>query len=249
MTQEAPVLEARRGPVALLTLNRPERRNAYTVAMGEALTEALRRLGDEDAVRAVVLTGAGEGFCGGVDLEALRAQQAGEGAGPGPKLGEEAFLREMPSELARYPKPLLAAVNGAAIGVGVTMILPFDVRIAAEGAKLGLPFVKLGILPGLGSTHLLPRLVGRGRALELVLSGRTVLAEEAAAMGLVNRVVPAARCLEETLALAEAMAAHRPEVVAAAKEALAFGAEVSLETAMRNEEDASAALRRARDGG
>lgn len=249
MNEEPPVLEERRGHVALLVLNRPERRNAYTVAMGEALTEAFRRLADEEGVRAVVLTGAGQGFCAGVDLDALRAQQAGEDAGPGPRLGEEAFLREMPAELARYPKPLVAAVNGAAVGVGVTMILPFDVRLAAEGAKLALPFLRLGILPGLGSTHLLPRIVGRGRALELVLSGRSVPAEEAAAMGLVNRVVPAERLLDEAIALAEAMGEADPEVVAAAKEALAFGAEVSLETAMRNEDDASAMLRRLRGGG
>lgn len=248
MADETPVLEERRGAVALLTLNRPERRNAYTVAMGEALTEAFRRLADEDAVRAVVLTGAGKGFCAGVDLDALRAQREGGDAGPGPRLGEEAFLREMPSELARYPKPLLAAVNGAAVGVGVTMILPFDLRLAAEGAKLALPFLKLGILPGLGSTHLLPRIVGRGRALELVLSGRSVTAEEAAGMGLVNRVVPPERLVDETVALAEAMAEADPDVVSAAKEALAFGAEVSLETAIRNEEDASAMLRRTRGG-
>lgn len=249
MADESPVLETRHGPVAVLTLNRPERLNAYTVAMGEALTEAFRRLADEEEVRAVVLTGAGRGFCAGVDLEALEAQQAGEEAGPGPRLGEESFLREMPSELAHYPKPLLAAVNGAAMGVGVTMILPFDVRIAAEGAKLGLPFVRLGILPGLGSTHLLPRIVGRARAFELVLSGRSVLAEEAASMGLVNRVVPADQVRDETVALAQAMAEAGPEVLAAAKEALAFGAEVSLESAMRNEEDASAMLRRLRGGG
>ncbi len=124
-----------------------------------------------------------------------------------------------------HPKPLIAAVNGAAIGVGVTMILPFDVRIASEEAKLGLAFVKLGILPGLGSTHLLPRLVGRAKALELVLSARTIPAREALAIGLVNAVVPGEKLLASARELATAVAAHRPEGVAAAKAAVNFGAE------------------------
>ena len=149
------LLVERDGPVAILTLNRPERLNAYTTEMGDEMTEVLRAWRDQAAVRAVIVTGAGRGFCAGVDLEHLKAHQAGGNASTGPRLGEEDFLRKLPLELAAYPKPLIAAVNGAAIGVGVTMILPFDVRIASEEAKLGLAFVKLGILPGLGSTHLL----------------------------------------------------------------------------------------------
>jgi 2-(1,2-epoxy-1,2-dihydrophenyl)acetyl-CoA isomerase len=194
----------------------------------------------------VIVTGAGRGFCAGVDLEHLKAHQAGGNVSPGPRLGEEDFLRKLPLELVAYPKPLLAAVNGAAIGVGVTMILPFDVRIASEEAKLGLAFVKLGILPGLGSTHLLPRLVGRAKALELVLSARTLPAREALEIGLVNAVVPAEKLMASARELAAAIAAHQPEVLAAAKAAVNFGAEHSLEEAMRNEERASAALREKR---
>jgi enoyl-CoA hydratase/carnithine racemase len=123
------------------------------------------------------------------------------------------------------------------------MILPCDVRLAADTAKLGLTFAKLGILPGLGSTHLLPRLVGMGRALELVLSARVIPAGEAAAIGLVNRAVPADALLAEARALARMMAECRPEVLAAAKAALHFGAGASLEQAMRNEESQSARLR------
>jgi 2-(1,2-epoxy-1,2-dihydrophenyl)acetyl-CoA isomerase len=232
--------------IGTITLNRPERLNAYTPSMGEEVTEVLRGWREYAAVRAVILTGAGRGFCAGVDLEHLKAHQAGENASKGPRLGEEDFLRKLPLELVAYPKPLIAAVNGAAIGVGVTMILPFDVRIASEEAKLGLAFVKLGILPGLGSTHLLPRLVGRAKALELVLSARTIPAREALAIGLVNAVVPGEKLLGAARELAAAIAAHRPEVVAAAKAALGFGAEHGMEESMRNEERASAALREKR---
>jgi 2-(1,2-epoxy-1,2-dihydrophenyl)acetyl-CoA isomerase len=229
--------------IGTITLNRPEKLNAYTTEMGDEVTATIRAWRDDDAVRAVILTGAGRGFCAGVDLEHLKAHQAGENASSGPQLGEEDFLKKLPLEMAEYPKPLIAAVNGAAIGVGVTMILPCDVRIAADTAKLGLAFVKLGILPGLGSTHLLPRIVGRAKALELVMSARTISALEAAECGLVNRVVPAAKLLAEARELAATIAANPPRAVAAAKAAINYGHAHSMEEAMRNEERASAALR------
>jgi 2-(1,2-epoxy-1,2-dihydrophenyl)acetyl-CoA isomerase len=229
--------------IGTLTLNRPEKLNAYTTEMGEEVTAVLRAWREEPAVRAVILTGAGRGFCAGVDLDHLKAHQAGANASKGPRLGEEDFLRKLPLELVDYPKPLIAAVNGAAIGVGITMILPCDLRIASTEAKLGLAFVKLGILPGLGSTHLLARIVGRAKALELVLSARTILAPEALEIGLVNAVVAPDRVVAAAREMAAAIAAHRPEVVAAAKAAVNYGAEHTLEEAMRNEERASAALR------
>jgi 2-(1,2-epoxy-1,2-dihydrophenyl)acetyl-CoA isomerase len=232
--------------IATLTLNRPDKLNAYTTEMGDEVSGALRGWRDDSAVRAVIVTGAGRGFCAGVDLEHLKAHQAGANASQGPRLGEEDFLKKLPLELVSYPKPLIAAVNGAAIGVGVTMILPFDIRIASEQAKFGLAFVKLGILPGLGSTHLLSRLVGRAKALELVLSARTILAPEALEIGLLNAVVPAEQLAATAREMAAAIAAHRPEVVAAAKASVNYGAEHSMEEAMRNEERASAALREKR---
>jgi enoyl-CoA hydratase/carnithine racemase len=231
--------------IATVTLHRPEKLNAYTSAMGEELCAAFDRAREDEAVRAAILTGAGRGFCAGVDLEHLRAHHEGRSAASGgaPRLGEERFLRSFPLELLDYPKPVIAAVNGPAIGVGVTMILPCDVRLAADTAKLGLTFAKLGILPGLGSTHLLPRLVGMGRAQELVLSARVIPASEAAAIGLVNRVVPADALLGEARALAGAMAECPPAVLAAAKRALHYGAGATMEQAMRNEEAQSARLR------
>lgn len=242
MTYES-ILFAVEDGVATLTLNRPEKLNAYTTEMGEEAVDAFRRARADDAVRAVILTGAGRGFCAGVDLEHLKAHRAGASAGKGPKLGEEDFLTALPLELLQYPKPVIAAINGAAIGVGVTMVLPCDVRLAAASAKLGVTFAKLGLLPGLGSTHLLPRLVGRAKALELVLSARVIPAAEAAEIGLVNRVVPDDQLLPEARALAAQMAQCAPEVLAAAKVALLYGEQHGMAEAMANEQRASAELR------
>jgi enoyl-CoA hydratase/carnithine racemase len=241
----ATVLYAVEGGVATVTLHRPEKLNAYTSAMGEEVCAAFDRAREDASVRAVILTGAGRGFCAGVDLEHLKAHHEGRSTASGgaPRLGEERFLKSFPLELLEYPKPVIAAVNGPAIGVGVTMILPCDVRLAADGAKLGLTFAKLGILPGLGSTHLLPRLVGLGRAQELVLTARVIPAAEAAAIGLVNRCVPADALLAEAHAMARMMAECPPAALAAAKRALHFGAGATMEQAMRNEEAQSAALR------
>jgi 2-(1,2-epoxy-1,2-dihydrophenyl)acetyl-CoA isomerase len=233
--------------IATLTLNRPEKLNAYTTEMGDEVTAALRGWRDDAQVRAVILTGAGRGFCAGVDLEHLRAHRAGQNVSRGPRLGEEDFLRKLPLEMAEYPKPLIGAVNGAAIGVGVTMILPCDIRVAADSAKLGLAFVKLGILPGLGSTHLLPRIVGRAKALELVLTARTISAAEALECGLVNRVVPGEKLMAEARELAALIAANPPAAVAAAKAAIHYGDQHALPEAMRNEERASAELRGRKD--
>lgn len=232
--------------VAVVTLNRPEKLNAYTPEMGEEVVEAFAQARADDAVRAVIVTGAGRGFCAGVDLDYMKAAAAGKAPAGSPTLGEEAFVRQWPLDLLDYPKPVIAAINGAAVGVGVTMTLGCDIRLAASGAKLALNFAKLGILPGLGSTHLLPRLVGIARALDLVLSARTMLAEEAAEIGLVHHVVDADSLMNEARARAAAMAECRPEVLAAAKRALHYGASVRMDEAMRNERECSAELRNKR---
>ena len=232
--------------IATITLNRPDKLNAYTTEMGGEIVAAFARIREDDAVRVVILTGAGRGFCAGVDLEHLKAHQAGRNASQGPKLGEEDFLRKFPLELVAFPKPVIVAINGPAIGVGVTMSLPCDIRIAADTAKLGLTFAKLGLLPGLGSTHLLPRLVGMAKALELVLTARVISATEAAEIGLVNKVVAADSLMKEAREMAGMMAGCPPAVLAAAKAALHYGAAATMEAAMRNEEKASAKLRKAR---
>jgi enoyl-CoA hydratase/carnithine racemase len=240
--------------IATITLNRPDKLNAYTLAMGEEAYDAFQHSRDDDDARVVIVTGAGRGFCAGVDLEHLKAdvtadEKADRGdddTRPGPKLGEEAFVRKLPLELVDFPKPVIAAINGACIGVGLTLALPCDVRIAAEDAKLGLTFAKLGILPGLGSTHLLPRLVGSARALELVLTAKVIRGAEAAEMGLVNHAVPAGDVVPLARETALMMIACAPEVLAAAKRALRFGAAATLEAAMANEQRESAELRKLR---
>lgn len=229
--------------VATITLNRPDKLNAYTTEMGDEVYDAFGKARADEAVRAVILTGAGRGFCAGVDLEHLKAHQAGGSASKGPKLGEEAFLKKLPLEIVECPKPVIAAMNGASIGVGMTMALPCDIRIAAAGAKLGLTFAKLGILPGLGSTHLLPRLVGIAKAQELVLTAKIIRAEEALAIGLVNQVVPPEEVVAAARAMAAEMAACKPAVLAAAKRALYAGAASTMAEAMENEQHESAALR------
>jgi len=232
--------------VATVTLNRPDRLNAYVPQMGEDVVAAFGLAERDPEVRAVILTGAGRGFCSGVDLEALKAQQAGDDQGPGPRLGEESFLRTFPQELLVYPKPVIAALNGAAVGVGITMSLPCDVRIAAEHAKLGVPFTKLGILPGLGSSYLLARIVGEARARELVLTARLIQAPEALEMGLVNRVVPGDQLMETARSMAAEMAACDPDAQAVAKQVLTAGPLGDMAQAMKNEQQAQVTLRELR---
>lgn len=229
--------------VATVTLNRPEKLNAYVPEMGDALLRTFRELRDDAAVRVVILTGAGRAFCAGVDLEALKSSQSGDAK---TRLGAEEFLTAFPVEVSRYPKPVIAALNGHAIGVGITMALPCDLRVAAEDAKIGLTFAKLGILPGLGSTSLLPRLVGPARARELVLTAEPVRGREAEEIGLVNRAVPAAQVLDTARELAGKMVACDPLVLAAAKRVLLRGSELGLEEALENERTESAELRKQR---
>jgi len=230
--------------VATITLDRPDVLNAYQPKMGDELVDAFAAARDDDAIRAVILTGAGRAFCAGVDLKFMKEHAAriagGEDLVP---LGEEHFVRGFARDLAAFPKPVIVAINGPAIGVGVTMALPCDIRLAAEGAKLGLTFTKLGMLPGLGSTHLLPKIVGLGRALELVLTARVIEAREAAEIGLVNRVVPPEDLMDEARATAARAAECNPAAVAAAKRALHFGASSTLAEAMENERSRSGALR------
>ena len=228
--------------VATITLNRPEKLNAYVPEMGEDLVAAFGQARDDDEVGAIVVTGAGRGFCAGVDLERLMESRA-EAEAAGTKLGEEEFLRVFPLELRDFPKPTIAAINGAAIGVGITFILPFDLRIAAAGVKLAVPFTKLGMLPGLGSTHLLPQLIGGARAKDLVMTGRTILAEEGERIGLVSQVVPGEELLEHVGELARDLAKRNPRVLAAVKRALHAGEHSSMSEAMETEQREGASIR------
>jgi len=228
--------------VATVALNRPGKKNAYLPGMGLEIVAACEAAMADAGVRAVILTGRGDAFCAGVDLDFLRAYLAGEETGPGPALGEEHFVNGWPLDLVGYPKPVIAAINGAAFGVGVTMTLGCDVRYAAADAQLGLNFTRLGVLPGLGSTHHLPRLVGMGKALELVLRGATITAQEARDIGLVQRVCPPGEVYAAARELALAMAQVKPAVLSAARRALRSGADSSMEDAIGMEKALSREL-------
>jgi enoyl-CoA hydratase/carnithine racemase len=193
----------RRGAVSLITLNRPERLNAWTPQMASEQADAIRAANDDDTVGAIVMTGAGRGFCAGADMRDTFKQRLDgrDPAGDGERSGG------MPPDvdwvsLARQSKPLIAAVNGAAVGVGMTMILPFDVIVASERAKFGMLFVKVGLVPELASTRLLSQRVGFGRASEMCLSGGLYGGEEALRMGLADRLVAPEQLLDTALALA-----------------------------------------------
>ena len=233
--------------IATITMNRPDKLNAYTTEMGEEVVQAFRTVQRDPEVRAVILTGAGRAFCAGADLEHLKAHEQGKNVSKGPRLGEEDFLRKLPLEMVDFPKPILAAINGHAVGVGMTMAMPCDIRICAEDAKLGFIFGRLGILPGLGSSHLLPTLVGMARAQELVLTAKKILGTEAAEIGLVNKAVPKDEVQSVTRAMALEMAEVDPIVLSYAKRALHYGARHSMAESMKNEQNQSALMKADRD--
>ena len=245
--QYSNILLDRDGGIATITLNRPDKLNAYTTEMGDEFSHAFRALERDASVRVMIVTGAGRAFCAGVDLEHLAAHAAGKNVSKGPQLGEEDFLRELPLEMRASSKPIIAAINGHAVGVGMTMAMPCDVRIAADDAKLGFVFGRLGILPGLGSTHLLPQLVGMARAQELVLTAKKILGSEAAEIGLVNKALPRDEVLPAARAMAQEMSEVDPLVLAYAKQALQFGAAHTMAEAMKNEQGESARLKAARE--
>jgi enoyl-CoA hydratase/carnithine racemase len=197
------VLSEDRGAVRLLTLNRPERLNAWT---GELATRYFTLLDEADSdpdVRVIVVTGAGKGFCAGADMDMLQGIGAagGQGAAPAGKHYEQYYATTL-------SKPVIAAVNGACAGIGLVHALMCDVRFAAAGAKFTTAFARRGLIAEHGISWVLPRLVGPARAMDLLLSGRVFLSEEAADLGLVNRVVAPEALLDEALAYAQELAAN-----------------------------------------
>src|SRR5438128_4698554 len=190
--------------VALVTLNRPERLNAYTPTTGRELSEAFAACDADDAVRAIIVTGAGRAFCAGADLarggETFDRTAAAEYQGMPPERPWERPARAIAPWDVR--KPIIAAINGPAVGAGATLPMQWDIRLAAESANIGFVFVRRGVLPEPLSTWIMPRLVGMARAAELLLTGRIVDARDALAFGIVSRVVPDAELLPAAPALA-----------------------------------------------
>jgi enoyl-CoA hydratase/carnithine racemase len=213
MSDEPVTLEIAEG-VAVVTLNRAEHLNTFTGRMGDELGRAYARCDADDAVRAVVVTGAGRAFCAGADLEP----------------GGETFAAPSSDEFTASPvdppawdvrKPVLAAINGHAIGIGLTLAMQCDLRLAAEDAKLGFVHVRRGVLPDAHAHWTVPRAVGFARAADLLLTGRTFSGREAAELGLVNRALPAQEVLTSTLDIARDIAvSNAPLSVALSKRLL-----------------------------
>jgi enoyl-CoA hydratase len=216
--------------VALLTVNRPEKLNALSHAVVVELKQAFERVAQDAAIRALILTGAGEkAFVAGADIQELAALSPIETHEWGAR-GQQVFRR-----LETCGKPTVAAINGFALGGGLELAMACAVRFASENAKMGQPEVKLGLIPGYGGTQRLPRLVGRGRALEMLLSGDPISAAEAHRIGLVNAVVPQADLLPHTRAWLDKALANGPVALRLAIEAVDTGLDCGLEAGSRHE--------------
>ena len=214
------LITEQRGRVLILTLNRPERLNAWNDVMMGNLKDAVTKANADPSVRALVFTGAGRAYCSGADVGGFANQlETGRPRGSataGPD-NWNAFLRRM-------PKPTIAAINGAAVGVGITHALPMDVRIASDQAKFGFFFVKMGLVPELASSYYLSQLVGTGRAIEWCLTARMVGAAEAKETGLVTEVVAHDRLVARAVEIGEAIAAQPAGAIARVKEVFARNA-------------------------
>jgi enoyl-CoA hydratase len=241
MTYQTIRYEAADG-VATVTLNRPEVLNAMNDLMRAELTRCFAGLADDDAVRVVVVTGAGErAFSAGADIREFVEPQ------PAVRFRERRRRVDFRRAMDACAQPLVAAIRGYALGGGLELALACDIRLAAEDAQLGLTEIDLAIIPGGGGTQRLPRLVGRGKALELILTGMRVSAREALGIGLVERVVPAARVGAEAQALARTLADKAPVALRYAKEAVTKGAELPLAHGLRLEHDLATLLRTTED--
>lgn len=208
------VLIERRDHVAVLTLNRPDRLNAISGPMLAALSEGLLEADADPGVRCIVLTGAGRGFCAGLDLV---DQTTGDGLDIGGRSGELGLRDAPPIVLHNLDTPTICALNGGAAGYGMDLALGCDIRIAAESSKLAPAFVKRGVLPESGGTWLLPRIVGYAKAAELAFVGDTLSSAECLELGLVNRVVADEQLEKETMEMAAKIAANAPLAVRATK--------------------------------
>lgn len=215
------IIFEKEGQIGIITLNRPERLNAYTWTMGQEMHDAIMEVENDPEMRVAIITGAGRGFCAGADL--------GLGAGTFDIEGQPEEQRQIreggPSILLKWyfslKKPVIVAYNGPAVGVGVTMTLPYDIRIAGESARLGVVFNRRGIIPEIGCPWLLPKIVGLSKAAEIMYTGKIYNAHEALEMGLVSRVVPDDQLMDTAKDLAKDIAVNcAPVSVALTKQML-----------------------------
>jgi enoyl-CoA hydratase len=232
------IIYEKKNPIAYVTLNRPEALNVYNIQMRDDLYEVLSAIKDDSEVRVVVFKGAGEkAFCAGADLsEFLTA--------PSPIIARQVrFSRDVWGLFLSLPQPLIAAVHGFVLGSGIEIALCCDIRIASEDTRFGLPEVGLGIIPAAGGTQTLPRAIGRGRALEMLLTNRWMSGEEAFQCGLVNRLVPKDKLLETAEEMAKKIASYDAIAVRNAKQAVVRGLDLPLTEGLELEKRLASELR------
>ncbi len=230
----------RREQLVWLALNRPSVGNTINLQLANELSDACREISQADGVRAVIITGAGESFCSGADLNELASLTTNE------------LIQANPASLASRAVaslncPVIAAINGDALGAGLELALSCDIRIASENARLGFPETSYGLIPGGGGTQRLPRIVGKGKATELILIAEPIDAGEAHRIGLVTKVVPKEKLVEEAEEIAKRLISRAPIAVRYAKEAVNKGMDMTLEQGLRLEADLSFLLQTTED--
>ncbi len=230
---DTPIDYTQDGAIVTVTLNQPETRNAITdLAVVDALVAAIERLNADPGVRAAILTGAGKAFSSGANLKRMLDPAAGL-VDPLPartRVNYQAGIQRVPLAFAAIEVPIIAAVNGPAVGAGCDLACMCDIRIAGESARFAESFVKVGIIPGDGGAWLLPRILGMSRAAEMALTGDTIDAAQALAWGLVSRVVPDDALMPAARALAQRIAVNPPHAVRMTKRLLREGQSMSLES-------------------
>ncbi len=209
------IVTERRGRVGIITLNRPERLNAITMQLITELYDAFDVFNRDNGIGVIILTGAGRAFCAGLDVQDWKNPEPAQGEGKEP-MNYRSQLRWL--ELMRNSKPVIVAVNGLAVGGGVTMILSCDIRIASDQAQFQERHVRVGLMPDMGSSRLWVQTVGLSHAMRLILTARRIDAQEAERIGLVTQVVPHDQLMDEAMALAEEIAAHPTSSLLASKQ-------------------------------
>jgi len=232
MAEDSYILSEVVDRVALFTLNRPELMNAMGPDMHDTLNGLIRDAGADPGVGVIMLTGAGRAFCAGRDMKAAARTQGEAPRGPAPRRSGLANYMEL---IRRIPKPVIAAVNGPAVGGGMSLALACDMRIASERAMFSQAFIKRGVIPAGGAIYVLPRLIGTAKACELMLSGDPIGAKEAKRLGIVNRVVPHEELMDAAMAWARQLAAGAPVALGLAKASIYRTMELDLKTSLEAE--------------
>lgn len=238
------ILYTKTDGIATITLNRPQALNALTYQMAEECVAAIEDAKQDDEVKVVILTGAGRGFCAGMEIREVKPEEFSI-------IKDRNYLREtlhrMPRALASLEKPFIGAINGVAVGAGMDMASMCDIRIASDTAKFGMTYVRMGLLPGDGGCYYLPRIVGIARACELIWTGRIFDAQEALTMGYVSQVVPSAELMAATTELSSRLARGPSVAIQLAKRLIYRCLELDLDKALEATEQAMLVVRSTED--